>query len=94
MEERTESEEDGAFVRPAVVGRHKPPGGPSNDPAYHPVGFGTALQHALDATKEALFADEDLGEGTPFDVVVTFEATVSIRNPGWIDEYRALVGFP
>jgi hypothetical protein len=82
-------------LRPTLVGKHRPPGGPSRDPAYHAVGFGVALQGALDGAKTLLFAEQDLGEaGTTFDVTLRFEATVTVRNPGAIDEYRVILDLP
>lgn len=85
---------DGAEVRPVLVGKHRPPGGSSRDPNDHAVGFATALQNALDGAKELLFAEENLGDGTTFDVSIRFEATVTVRNPGAIGEYRAIVTSP
>lgn len=94
MFEPIRSHED-AELRPVLVGKHRPPDGPSRDPSYHSVGFGIALQSALDGAKKLLFAEEDLGEaGTTFDVSVRFEATVTVWNPGAIDEYRAFVTAP
>jgi hypothetical protein len=91
MKEAIRSEGD-AEIRPVLVGRHRPPGGPSRDPADHAIGFATALQNALDGAKELLYSEEDLGdEGTTFDVAIRFEATVTVRNPGAIGEYRASV---
>ena len=84
-----------AEIRSVLVGRHRPPGGASRDPKEHAVGFGTALQLALDGAKPLLFPKQDLGKaGTTFDVSIRFEATINVRNPGAIDEYRAVVTGP
>jgi hypothetical protein len=81
-------------VRKTLVGRHRPDES-SREPGDHALGFGIALQNALDGAKERLFPGETLEEGgVTFDVTVRFEATVNVRNPGAIDEYRALVGTP
>jgi hypothetical protein len=92
--ERTESEEGNAALRPGLVGKHTPPGGSSDDPAYHALGFGTALQNGLDGAKTLLFPDQDLGAGQTFSIAVRFEAKVTVRNPGAIDEYRAFIDIP
>lgn len=91
----TEKERGDTELRRTLVGKHRPPDGPNEDPAYHLLGFGIALQNALDDAKPLLFLEEDLGEtGRTFDVSVSFEATVTVRNPGAIGEYRAMVTEP
>ena len=86
------SHED-ADLRPVLVGKHRPEGDDGKDGGYHAKGFGIALQNALDSATKLLF-DEGLTEETTFEVAVRFEATIRLRNPGAIDEYRAVVTSP
>lgn len=80
-------------VRKSIVGKHRPEE-PSREPSEHILGFGIALQNALDDAKELLFPSLESGEARTFNVAVRFEATVTVRNPGAIDEYRAFVTEP
>jgi hypothetical protein len=80
--------------RRAVVGKHKKGARTSQKAQVHALGFGQALENALAGAKDILYPDNKaLTKTNPAraDVTVTFEATVSVWNPGVIDEYRAII---
>jgi hypothetical protein len=88
--EDTVPESGESELRRTIIGKHRPED-PWHEPRDYMVGFGLALENALNDAKEKLFAGE--GE-TTFPVTIRFEATVTVRNPGAIDEYRAFVTEP
>jgi hypothetical protein len=83
--------EDGATALRGGVGKHRK-GDPTSDAALeHMLGFGQALENALKDAAATFYPDEQISSPRPFDVTVTFEATGNIRNPGVIDEYKAIL---
>jgi hypothetical protein len=80
--------------RRAVVGKHKKGARTSGKAEVHARGFGQAVENALAGAKDILYpTGKAFTKENParIDVTVTFEATVSVWNPGVIDEYRAVV---
>lgn len=53
-------------------------------------GFGKAIKDALDKIADGYDGNPGWGPG-PFEVTMTFEATVKVVNPGQIGDYRVVV---
>jgi hypothetical protein len=83
-----------SMQRRAVVGTHKKGARISRRKAEgHALGFGQALENALDDACRVFYPRAKISAQNPrkIDVTVTFEATASVWNPGVIDEYRAII---